>query len=641
MAQLTTVVINAGLGGLSHGLEVSGFKVVAAYEPDKKSCSIHDLNINAPVLPFSLEEIDATTFPNVDLLSARLHFPSSYKAKHMEITDAVPWLRNFHEILTCCSPRSFLLLFNVSAIKSESFHMFMDSLDHDKYQCTWQVVDIAKATGFPVREQLAFVIGMPRELEKSLYYPEYKYHSTLSPDMFLQPNSRVDPWYYCINTKDLSCELGENGSRILCWKKYCYTDSEIFHWNYRKPPLLRDDNTLRKITHREIANLKGLPSQFYLPEKNKHWLYQKLIYAENVLVVKQLAGMISNALTNNPWRNQQVERAMEFEDLFGRYLSKMMETNPESSFPPDSRSKHASQITDFTILHNGINLYFDTKRYNSNYALSSKVKNACARLSSLKETGTPILVIANEVPISLKDQCFEQFDVYVWDVANLLWLFDSFSDIKNEFIASLDFSIDHIEPTSPIPFFLQNKGEAIQEEPSWKKKLLSIKPGHEHFHDYELLCTEILKYVLGDYLTLWETQEKSNDGLYRFDLCCKIKSGANQDFFDTIKHYFNTKYIVFEFKNYSEKITQKEIYTTEKYLYEKALRKVAIIISRIGADDHALQAARGSLRENGKLIICLSDDSLLEMIDIKLRGEHEPAEFLGVILDDLLVHLEK
>ena len=105
--------------------------------------------------------------------------------------------------------------------------------------------------------------------------------------------------------------------------------------------------------------------------------------------------------------------------------------------------------------------------------------------------------------------------------------------------------------------------------------------------------------------------------------------------------YFNTKYIVFEFKNHKGKITQKEIYTTEKYLYEKALRKVAIIISRFGADDHALKAAKGALRENGKLILCLSDNSLFEMIDIKTRGEQEPAEFMDALLDDILVHLEK
>ena len=39
---------------------------------------------------------------------------------------------------------------------------------------------------------------------------------------------------------------------------------------------------------------------------------------------------------------------------------------------------------------------------------------------------------------------------------------------------------------------------------------------------------------------------------------------------------------------------------TEKYLYEKSLRKVAIIVSRKGADTNAKKAARGSLRESGK-----------------------------------------
>ncbi len=104
---------------------------------------------------------------------------------------------------------------------------------------------------------------------------------------------------------------------------------------------------------------------------------------------------------------------------------------------------------------------------------------------------------------------------------------------------------------------------------------------------------------------------------------------------------FVVSYIVFEFKNYGKKITQREIYTTEKYLFGTALRKVAIIISRQGNDDHALQAAKGSLRESGKLILCLSDADLLEMAAIKLQGSDEPAVFLSNMLDRLLVHLEK
>ena len=88
-------------------------------------------------------------------------------------------------------------------------------------------------------------------------------------------------------------------------------------------------------------------------------------------------------------------------------------------------------------------------------------------------------------------------------------------------------------------------------------------------------------------------------------------------------------------------ITQKEIYTTEKYLYAKALRSVAIIVSRKGADENALAAAKGCLRESGKLILCLSDEDLKELLRIKEKDEQPTAEFFEAMLDDLLIHLEK
>ena len=50
---------------------------------------------------------------------------------------------------------------------------------------------------------------------------------------------------------------------------------------------------------------------------------------------------------------------------------------------------------------------------------------------------------------------------------------------------------------------------------------------------------------------------------------------------------------------------------------------------------------RVALRENGKLILCLSDLDLLKMADIKAQGEKEPADFLSEMLDRLLIHLEK
>lgn len=52
-------------------------------------------------------------------------------------------------------------------------------------------------------------------------------------------------------------------------------------------------------------------------------------------------------------------------------------------------------------------------------------------------------------------------------------------------------------------------------------------------------------------------------------------------------------------------------------------------------------AARGSLRESGKLIICLSDEDLKAMLQIKKEGERTTGEYLENILDDMLMRLEK
>lgn len=83
------------------------------------------------------------------------------------------------------------------------------------------------------------------------------------------------------------------------------------------------------------------------------------------------------------------------------------------------------------------------------------------------------------------------------------------------------------------------------------------------------------------------------------------------------------------------------MYTTEKYLYEKALRRVAIVISRKGPDENALIAARGCLRESGKLISFLSDTELFDLIDAKDGQTQTSASYLEDKLDEILVTLEK
>ena len=172
------------------------------------------------------------------------------------------------------------------------------------------------------------------------------------------------------------------------------------------------------------------------------------------------------------------------------------------------------------------------------------------------------------------------------------------------------------------------------------RRLSDWIPKNNDYTRYESLCVDVLKYLFDDELALWKVQERTYDNLYRFDLICRIKDGSVSGFWKTIEQFFNSKYVVFEFKNYREQITQREIYTTEKYLYLKALRGVAIIISCHGTDNNAEKAIRGSLRENGKLILGVDNKGLIKMIESKNNGE-EPSSYLYDKLDTMLVDLEK
>ena len=200
------------------------------------------------------------------------------------------------------------------------------------------------------------------------------------------------------------------------------------------------------------------------------------------------------------------------------------------------------------------------------------------------------------------------------------------------------FQVDNLpERDCPIPLgWLLHQDE----DETLISQLKRCPSGKADFAEFEGICTSILKRLFSDDLALWDQQCNSNDQLYRFDLLCRVKNNNRSTFWGIIERFFNSKYVIFEYKNYEDKITQKEIYTTERYLYLKALRSVAIVIARKGADDHAYIAAKGTLRENGKLILILDEDDLYKMIDIK-RREEDPSEYLLSKLDHLLSQLEK
>lgn len=283
-------------------------------------------------------------------------------------------------------------------------------------------------------------------------------------------------------------------------------------------------------------------------------------------------------------------------------------------------------------------------KYSKNKMMrSDMIYNTVIRLSDISADMQPMVVCSGYIDEKVREKAASLGKVKLIDITNLLYLVNNLLEFKDELLSLLEFSTSDIIPGKPENFLFNSYSEDMEDRTKKDSPISELKNWNnkEHtFVEYEDICIRALKQLFADELTLWGKQEKSNANLYRFDLICKIKDEVENGLWTFLQQFFNTKYIIFEFKNYADQISQKEIYTTEKYLYSKALRGVAILISCKGEDANAQKAIRGTLRENGKLILSINNDDLINMLELKENND-VASDYLYSKLDDMLVDLEK
>lgn len=343
--------------------------------------------------------------------------------------------------------------------------------------------------------------------------------------------------------------------------------------------------------------------------------------------------------------NEIIKRAMEFEDfsqsMFSYLGYKITTYDKKQAIQPDL------VVEDI----NGDKSLIECKIYRSSKPSFSLLSKACLQLIKLQEKTniiSKVLLVATTINDELKEQLEEKYETVILDSRNILYLIkESETLLKKYRIIMSDVSENIFSFSLEQEIDLESKiGKGEQHKQfhsdNSKSNLLSffeqIEPGVDSFIDYEELCINVLKSLFEINLSGWKKQKKTDDNLHRYDLVCKINKG--NEFWDFIMHDFSSRYIIFEFKNYTDKISQTQIYTTEKYLYKTALRNVAIIISRKGANENAIKASKGILRESGKLIINLNDEHLKNMLEMKELGS-DPTDYLFELVDDFLIELGK
>ena len=327
--------------------------------------------------------------------------------------------------------------------------------------------------------------------------------------------------------------------------------------------------------------------------------------------------------------------------LFSYRLEEIVEEIFEKSGYEIERNNKQINMADI-IAKKDKNCYFVEVKSSStiiyrNHSLLDRNVRRITEIATCKN-GIPVLVVFAIIEDNDRKRILDEYkNIIILDLSNLLFATDG-TKLQEEFVSILPFSVDSIEfkPGNINLGWLEHSdaGDELMNE------LGNCLDGRSDALLFEDICFRILKYIFFDDLSLWKQQPKSNNGLYRFDLLCRIKDNTEKTLWSMIERFFNSKYIIFEFKNYSKEITQKEVYTTERYLYQKALRNVAILIAKNGFDNNSLSASKGSLRENGKLILLISVDDLKKMYMLK-KDQQDPTEVLLSKIDELLIDLEK
>lgn len=169
-------------------------------------------------------------------------------------------------------------------------------------------------------------------------------------------------------------------------------------------------------------------------------------------------------------------------------------------------------------------------------------------------------------------------------------------------------------------------------------RLKALAAGRDDATRYEQLSIEILKFLFGRDLVGWKAQNTTDDRLNRLDCVCRAK--PTHEFWRFVIEDLGSRYVVFEFKNYQDPISQGQVLTTEKYLLAPALRKVAFILTRHGADEGARKMAKGAMREHGKLMLVLDDQAVIDMLEKRDNGV-DPTDILFDMADEFMLTLSR
>lgn len=344
---------------------------------------------------------------------------------------------------------------------------------------------------------------------------------------------------------------------------------------------------------------------------------------------------------------------------FENFVEKLLLDLNIGSIERDVALKSKARVFRADFIINNVNkrIIIEAKSYRSEFIQNSIINQAVEQLEFYREMWWQekgeeidcVLILSCKISDEIKQNYYKERGILIIDISNLIYLSQEHEDLGKTLIESIQYNLNDILPKPPVDsriFEIKGKKninetvEIVNKATDFIRKLQNMNYGKKNKSDkkYEKLCVDIIDFLFKAEFTRMSEQNSTEDKMFRMDLLCGLKGSS--EFWKILIQHYNTRFVVFEFKNYEDEIDQNLIYITGKYLYNAVLRNVAIIISRNGFSNNAREASIGMLTESGKMIIDLKDKDIITMLRMKADGQ-DASDYMLNKLEEYLMSISK
>lgn len=207
--------------------------------------------------------------------------------------------------------------------------------------------------------------------------------------------------------------------------------------------------------------------------------------------------------------------------------------------------------------------------------------------------------------------------------------------LKNEGVSCIDVmhlgqSLINNQNGEMVHWFIKNRLNRIRLDDSYRelsigdqliKQLENCPKGQEGWKQYEIIGGEIFRFLFENTFRnyTYEYQSSTLDGTQRRDLVVNNTYKDSPSFWQLVKSDYHSNIIVVDFKNYREALNSDSFFIPTKYL-NSVVGYFVIVFSRCGLDETAKKVQHNLLSEK-KLVLCLNDADLKNMINQKTNGQ--------------------